>query len=90
MILLDCLASEKYVGKDIMYFNYHRHHLSSAKECLEECKNDSNCQFWDMDDANCRMLKHSGEGPKPGYASALAGSKNCLMLGEGPTGMYEK
>ena len=54
-------------------------YAQNAMECLKECKQDSRCKFWDMNDRKCRLLSDQGQGPKTGFGGALGGKKECQL-----------
>ena len=54
-------------------------YAQNAMECLKECKQDSRCKFWDMNDRKCRLLSNEGQGPKTGYGGSLGGKKECQL-----------
>ena len=62
--------------------------VTNAKECLQECTSDENCNYWDMEDGNCRKLSTYDSAEAFGYESALAGPKNCVLRSDGPKGIF--
>ena len=76
-----CLESWKYVTGTVLQNNAG---VQNAQECLSKCNSDESCKFWDYHEAQCRLLRDEGNGPKLGYNGAVSGKKNCLIIKSGP------
>ena len=77
-----CLQSWKYITGNVIEDNVV---AETYQECLNKCRVDEDCRFWDFHNRNCRLLSNEGNGPVSGYDGAVAGKKNCI---EGPKRMF--